>query len=262
MYLYRIMIFRRKKIGVSKNTFFTCHIPYWNAESKTEFTNNSLNLPKIEKLNIDNLFIPQGLSNHEKNQSSKISCYCPFKCLNCLVSIHGDSISVHLSVSIQGCCKIIVHQTRISFNHRVSIHGYWKLPCIKTRRFHFLSCQSGHIRVKKQLKQKQLVFWKNLGFRVSFLNFYSRFKISIKFWIFWPYFQSKLGISPKIKQKLFSSNSSIWVPKNAEFYADSKSEDKIEKKRQTMFQIVTWTKQTWIIHQCIHVSPPPPDSRR
>ena len=27
MYLFRIMIFRRKKIGVSKNTFFTCHIP-------------------------------------------------------------------------------------------------------------------------------------------------------------------------------------------------------------------------------------------
>jgi hypothetical protein len=44
-----------------------------------EFTNNSLNSPKIEKLNIDTSIIPQGLSIHEKKQSSKTSCYCPFK---------------------------------------------------------------------------------------------------------------------------------------------------------------------------------------
>ena len=31
-------------------------------------------------------------------------------------------------------------------------------------------------------------------------------------------------------ENFFSSNSSIWVPKNAEFYADSKSEDKIKIK--------------------------------
>ena len=28
---------------------------------------------------MDTLIIPQGLLIHEKNQSSKISCYCPFK---------------------------------------------------------------------------------------------------------------------------------------------------------------------------------------
>ena len=47
--------------------------------SKTEFTNNSLNSPKIGKLNIDTLIIPQGLSIHEKKPDQKISCYCPFK---------------------------------------------------------------------------------------------------------------------------------------------------------------------------------------
>ena len=52
---------------------------YGNAESKTEFTNNSINSPKIGKLIIETLIIPQGISIHEKNQSSKISCYCPFK---------------------------------------------------------------------------------------------------------------------------------------------------------------------------------------
>ena len=57
VYLYRIMIFRRKKIGVRKNTFFTCRVY------------NSLKSPKIVKLNIDTLIIPQGLFIHEKNQS-------------------------------------------------------------------------------------------------------------------------------------------------------------------------------------------------
>ena len=47
--------------------------------SKREFGNNSLKSPKIGKLNINTLIIPQGLWIHEKNQSSKISCYCPFK---------------------------------------------------------------------------------------------------------------------------------------------------------------------------------------
>ena len=51
----------------------------FDAGSKTEFTNNSLNSPKIGKLNIDTLIIPQGLSIHEKNPDQKISCYCPFK---------------------------------------------------------------------------------------------------------------------------------------------------------------------------------------
>ena len=68
-----------KKFGSARTLFLLA--AYWNAESKTEFTNDSLNSPKIEKLNIDTLIIPQGLSIHEKNQSSKISCYCPFNSL-------------------------------------------------------------------------------------------------------------------------------------------------------------------------------------
>ena len=51
----------------------------FDAGSKTEFTNNSLNSPKIGKLNIDTLIIPQGLLIHEKNQTKKIAYYCPFK---------------------------------------------------------------------------------------------------------------------------------------------------------------------------------------
>ena len=44
-----------------------------------EFANNSLKSPKIGKLNIDTLIIPQGLLIHAKNPDQKISCYCPFK---------------------------------------------------------------------------------------------------------------------------------------------------------------------------------------
>jgi len=51
----------------------------FEAGSKTEFTNNSLNSPKTGKLNIDTLIIPQGLSIHEKNPDQIISYYCPFK---------------------------------------------------------------------------------------------------------------------------------------------------------------------------------------
>jgi len=51
----------------------------FDAGSKTEFTNNSLNSPKIRKLNIDTLIIPQSQSINEKNPDQKISCYCPFK---------------------------------------------------------------------------------------------------------------------------------------------------------------------------------------
>ena len=54
----------------------TCRI--FDAGSKMEFTNNSLKSPKIGKLNIDSLIIPQGLLIHEKNPDQKISCHCPF----------------------------------------------------------------------------------------------------------------------------------------------------------------------------------------
>ena len=69
--------FKIKKIGVNWGSYF--YFPPQNPENKTEFADNSLNSPKIRKLNIDTLIIPQDLSINEKNQSSKISCYCPFK---------------------------------------------------------------------------------------------------------------------------------------------------------------------------------------
>jgi len=50
-----------------------------NAASKLEFTNNSANLPKYGNWSICSLIISLDLSIHEKNQSSKISCYSPFK---------------------------------------------------------------------------------------------------------------------------------------------------------------------------------------
>ena len=65
VYLYRIMIFWRKKLGSVRTLFLLTATIY--AASKTEFTNNSLKLPKIVKLNIDTLIIPQGLCIHEKN---------------------------------------------------------------------------------------------------------------------------------------------------------------------------------------------------
>ena len=46
-------------------------------ENGTEFSNNSLNSPKIEKLNIDTLIIPQGLSIHEKNRVQKSHATVP-----------------------------------------------------------------------------------------------------------------------------------------------------------------------------------------
>jgi len=51
----------------------------FDAGSKMEFTNNSLNSQKIGKLNIDTSIIPQGLSIHEKYPDQKILCYCTFK---------------------------------------------------------------------------------------------------------------------------------------------------------------------------------------
>ena len=68
----------KKKLGGHLRTLFLLAASIY-AASKTEFTNNSLKSPKIVKLNIDTLIIPQGLLIHEKNQCSKISCYCPFK---------------------------------------------------------------------------------------------------------------------------------------------------------------------------------------
>ena len=45
--------------------------------SKTEFANNSLNSPKIGKLNIDTLIISQGLLIHEKTRVKKSHATVP-----------------------------------------------------------------------------------------------------------------------------------------------------------------------------------------
>ena len=50
---------------------------YINAGSKTEFTNDSLNSPKIRKLNIDTLIISQGLLIHEKTRVQKFHATVP-----------------------------------------------------------------------------------------------------------------------------------------------------------------------------------------
>jgi len=47
MYMYKISNYKKKCMGSSKDTFFTFRI--WNAESKTEFANNSANSPKNGK---------------------------------------------------------------------------------------------------------------------------------------------------------------------------------------------------------------------
>ena len=46
-------------------------MPHINAGSKMEFANNSLKSPKIGKLNIATLIIPQGLLIHEKTRVQK-----------------------------------------------------------------------------------------------------------------------------------------------------------------------------------------------
>ena len=51
----------------------------FDAGSKTEFTNNSLKTPKIGKLNIDTLIIPQGLLIHEKKPDKKSHATVPLK---------------------------------------------------------------------------------------------------------------------------------------------------------------------------------------
>ena len=56
------------------------------AASKTEFANNSLKSPKIGKLNIDTLIIPQGLLIHEKTQTIKGHATVP-------LMIKGDSVA-------------------------------------------------------------------------------------------------------------------------------------------------------------------------
>ena len=51
----------------------------FDAESKTEFANNSLNLPKTGKLFLGGNLGPMQVLLIHKKQSLKISCYCPFK---------------------------------------------------------------------------------------------------------------------------------------------------------------------------------------
>ena len=79
LYLYRIMIYTKKIWGHLRTLFLLAASKY--IASKTEFANNSLKSPKIGKLNIDTLIIPQGLLIHEeeKTRPKSLILYCPFK---------------------------------------------------------------------------------------------------------------------------------------------------------------------------------------
>jgi len=94
----------------------------------------------------------------------KSPCIETCKCLNCRISIHGDSISSFHRVAISvfqytDVAKSLCIKSRyfsiIVFQYTV----IEKLPCIKTWRFHFLSCQSGHIHVMKHGDFTMTMFW-------------------------------------------------------------------------------------------------------
>ena len=87
----------------------TFHV--FDAGSKTEFTNNSLNSPKIGKLNIDTKIIPKGLLIHEKNPDQKISCYCPFKQLKYIFTFLPPVI---LSINFSLYCQRCIHEFLLS----------------------------------------------------------------------------------------------------------------------------------------------------
>ena len=61
------MIYKKSIWGLSKITFLLA-APIYSA-SKMKFANNSLKSPKLGKLNIDTLIIPQGLSINENQKS-------------------------------------------------------------------------------------------------------------------------------------------------------------------------------------------------
>jgi len=52
---------QKKVCASSENAFFYLTCLYRYAASRMEFANNSLKSPKMGKLNIDTLIIPQGL---------------------------------------------------------------------------------------------------------------------------------------------------------------------------------------------------------
>ena len=64
------MIFKKKKLVSSKDHIFTFRV--YGPESKTEFAKNRETVLGCESG-------AKVLLIHEKNQSLKISCYCPFK---------------------------------------------------------------------------------------------------------------------------------------------------------------------------------------
>jgi len=60
--------------------------------SKTKFTNNSLKSPKIVKLNIDTLIIPQGLLIREKTHNKKSHATVPLKGQYLILLIHPTKL--------------------------------------------------------------------------------------------------------------------------------------------------------------------------
>jgi len=96
----------------AESNYFPC-IETWelitfrvfDGRSKTEFTNNSLKLPKIGILNIDTLIIPQGLLIHEKNPDQKISCNCPVKPIGHIVSVFTKRCNTFTDCPTQPGCE-------------------------------------------------------------------------------------------------------------------------------------------------------------
>ena len=66
----------QKKLGGHLRTLFLLAVSKY-AASKTEFANNSSKSPKIGKLNIDTLIIPQGLLIHATTQTKKSHATAP-----------------------------------------------------------------------------------------------------------------------------------------------------------------------------------------
>ena len=101
-----------------------------------EFTNNSLNSPKVEKLNIDTLIIPQGLSIHEKNHDQKISCYCPFKGLDWAVGVFCKLCKYFASMVVTPL-YFLAYLKSVNQNHHIDsilgCHEAWAhmqtMPC-------------------------------------------------------------------------------------------------------------------------------------
>ena len=76
---------REQKLGSNKDPIFTFLV--FDAESKTNFTNISTKTREKNLKYFGVLILGLGTFDLWKNQSSKISCYCLFNALSCLLTM-------------------------------------------------------------------------------------------------------------------------------------------------------------------------------